>query len=183
MSCRYSATQHYSIIIKYPLSSTPPSTPHPLRKDAGPLANKQWCDTPLDFVEDHTPTMAPNPTKPPPPVLLKSGRLMGWNFWRRRARYAHIGSLNARPISRTPNNYNVAPSSHTEALPLWGSFNVSRSCSPLIMEFCIPNPDRVVDVACFRADNDWYTWHWWSRQRSCCETRRRLPYPDAGCSG
>lgn len=44
---------------------------------------------------------------------------MGWNFWKRRARFAHIGSLTARPISRIPDDYHVAPSSYTEALPLW----------------------------------------------------------------
>lgn len=103
-------------------TSTPIYTTTPISqilKDAGPLANEQWCDTPLDFVEDHTLLMTPDPTKPPPPALLKGGRLMGWNFWKRRSRFAHIGSLTTRPISRIPNDYTVAPSSYRVAISIW----------------------------------------------------------------
>lgn len=88
-------------------------------KDAGPLANKQWRDTPLDFVEDHSPLMVPDTTKPPPPAVLKGGRLVGRNFWARRPCFAHVGNLRTRPIPRIPNDYSVAPSSYAEAFPLW----------------------------------------------------------------
>lgn len=104
-------------------TSTPIYTTTPLSKilaDAGSLAaNKQWRDTPLDFIEDHTPMSVLDPSKPQPPAPLKAGRLVGWNFWARRPRFAYVGNLRTRPISRIPNDYNVAPSSYADAVPLW----------------------------------------------------------------
>lgn len=107
-------------------------------EEAGPLANKQWRDTPLDFVEDHTLFMASDIIKPPQPALLKDGRLVGWNSYARRPRFAHFGNLDTRPISRIPNDYTPAPSSYAHVALLWALPLLGEAIHLLAWNFVFP---------------------------------------------
>lgn len=65
-------------------------------QDAGPVAEKPYQDTPMDFVEQP-----------------------GWSVWNRRKPFRTFGGLTTRPIQRIPNDYILPPLTLRLSIATW----------------------------------------------------------------